>query len=48
MMQYVRGRHESFGIDRLSSIEQILTDSVAAALADFRRANGMTDGESGQ
>ena len=48
MMQYVRGRYESFGIDRLSSIEQILTDSVAAALADFRRANGMTDGESEQ
>ena len=40
LMQYVKSRHESFGIDTLGNIEQVLTDGVAAALADYAAANG--------
>lgn len=48
MMQYVRGRYESFGIDSLSNIDQILTESVAAALTDYRTANDDADGDGGE
>ena len=40
MMQYVRARYESFGIDSLGNIDQILTQSVEAALQDYEAANG--------
>jgi hypothetical protein len=39
MMQYVRGRYESFGIDSLGNIDRILTESVVAALTDYEAAN---------
>ncbi len=39
MMQYVRARYESFGIDSLGNIDQILTQSVEAALTDYKAAN---------
>lgn len=39
MMQYVKGRYESFGIDSLKNIDRILTQSVLAALGDYRKAN---------
>ncbi|HZX22303.1 MAG TPA: hypothetical protein VFF18_02095 [Woeseiaceae bacterium] len=39
MMQYVRARYESFGIDSLGNIDQILTQSVEAALSDYKAAN---------
>jgi len=39
MMQYVRGRYESFGIDSLGNIDRILSESVTAALTDYRAAN---------
>lgn len=47
MMQYVRGRYESFGIDSLGNIDQILTESVAAALTDYQAANDDTGGDGG-
>jgi hypothetical protein len=48
MMQYVRGRYESFGIDSLGNIDQILTESVAAALTDYRMANDDAGGDGGE
>jgi len=39
MMQYVRARYESFGIDSLGNIDRILTRSVEAALTDYKAAN---------
>ena len=42
MMQYVRGRQESFGIDSLDNIDRLLTEGVLDALDDFLRANEET------
>jgi hypothetical protein len=42
MLQYVRGRYESFGIDSLDNIERLLTENVLAALGDYRQANEET------
>jgi hypothetical protein len=47
MMQYVRGRYESFGIDSLGNIDRILTESVAAALTDYKAANADSAGADG-